>query len=128
MSLSPLAFSALIVIGTLVVLPSTTAGVPLRKASELTLSTAVRLPGVVLRPGKYAFESSAVAMNPGLVRVTGVDYRTVHYQGFTQRIQRPEGMDPGTVISFDEAPEGAPKPIAAWFPLGSRVGHRFIYR
>jgi hypothetical protein len=99
----------------------------IEKINRLTLGTPVRLPGVVLLPGEYAFESGARGTHPGIVRVTSADNQKVYYQGFTQAVQRPWD-DREMVLAFGEAPVGAPKPIAAWFPLGSRIGHRFIYR
>jgi hypothetical protein len=100
----------------------------LTKVNHLTLGTPVRLPGVLLLPGEYQFESGALDTNPAIVRVTSRDRKKLYYQGFTVAVHRPAHMDGSHVLSFAEAPAGAPMPIAVWFPIGSKVGHRFIYR
>jgi hypothetical protein len=108
--------------------PSSQAVTGTVKLNTITFGAPVRLPGVVLLPGRYAFESGALGMHPGIVRVTSANRRTLYYQGFTQVVQRPASMQADAVLSFEETPVGAPKPIAAWFPLGSKLGHEFIYR
>jgi hypothetical protein len=107
---------------------STVAQMGRTTANTLSINTPVRLPGVVLLPGSYTFEAGPIGLHPDIVRVTSASNRKLHYLGFTQRVSRPKTMGPATVLSFEEAPAGAPKPIDAWFPLGSKVGHGFLYR
>jgi hypothetical protein len=108
--------------------PSTQAGATLTNTNHLTFNAPVALPGVVLLPGKYAFEAGPLGANPNIVRVTSADYKKVYFTGFTQRVSRPTGMAPNEVISMAEAPLGAPTPIRAWYPIGSQTGHEFLYR
>ncbi len=120
--------ATLAVIGAVLTSSSTDARGYLNTANHLTFKTPVRLPGVVLLPGSYAFESGPLGSNPAVVRVTSVDYERVFYTGLTQSTLRPLGMARGEAVAFREAPTGSPRPIAMWFPLGSRNGHTFIYR
>jgi hypothetical protein len=108
--------------------PSTHAGIALTRVNQLTFNAPVSLPGVVLLPGRYAFETGPVGTHPDIVRVTSADYQKLYFLGFTQRIPRPGGMGPGEVLALGEAPAGAPTPIRAWFPIGSKTGHEFLYR
>ena len=108
--------------------PSMQAGATLTNTNQLTFSAPVALPGVVLLPGKYAFEAGPLGTNPSIVRVTSADYKKVYFTGFTQRISRPRSMTPNEVISMGEAALGAPTPIRAWYLIGSQTGHEFLYR
>ena len=120
--------ATLTAVGTIVLASSTIAGTDIRSVNGLTLNTPVRLPGVILLPGSYSFQSGPVGSHHDIVRVTSANNQKLHYLGFTQRVARPANMDANTVLTFEEAPAGAPKPIGVWFPLGSKVGHEFIYR
>jgi hypothetical protein len=123
-----IALATLAAVGTIILASSTDAGTGIRNVNRLTLNTPVRLPGVMLLPGSYSFESGPIGVHHDIVRVTSAGSRKPHYVGFTQRVARPVNMDANTVLTFEEAPAGAPKPIGVWFPLGSKVGHEFIYR
>jgi hypothetical protein len=93
--------------------------------NEVTFSRAVALPGTVLAAGTYTFEVVDVGSGgPGLVLVR--DAQRPRYLAFTISVERPAGMNPKTVMTFGEAAAGEPLPIAAWYPLGSHVGHQFI--
>jgi hypothetical protein len=108
--------------------PSTQAGASLGRSNQMTFSAPVALPGVVLLPGKYAFEAGALGMNPNIVRVTSADYQKLYFIGFTQSVVRPANMPPTEVVSIGEAAIGSPAPIVAWYPIGSKTGHEFLYR
>jgi hypothetical protein len=107
---------------------SINAGTALTKVNRMTFTAPVRLPGVLLLPGTYVFESGALGMHPEIVRVTSANHQKLYYQGFTRSVQRPKIMDSTAAISFAEAPVGAPQSMTTWFPLGSPTGHGFIYR
>ncbi|MGH9257300.1 MAG: hypothetical protein ACRD3C_22300 [Vicinamibacterales bacterium] len=110
------------------VVPSIQAGATRTTVNRLTFSAPVALPGVVLLPGRYAFEAGAWNTAPGIVRVTSADHQKLYYVGFTQHIARPAGMAPNEMVSMGEARLGAPAPIRAWYPIGSKMGHEFLYR
>lgn len=115
------------VLATAIAVPATHAGAPLTRLNRLTFQSPVSLPGVVLTPGTYVFESGPVNTHPDIVRVTSQDHQKIFYQGFTGRLSRPARMPSKEVISLGEAPAGAPVPIAAWYPLGTNIGHQFRY-
>ena len=96
------------------------------RTNYLTFNKAVALPDAVLTPGTYTFERVPGSID--IVRVTSRDGKRALYMGFTQTVTRPVGMPKDRTVTFGEAPEGEPTPIAAWFPIGSESGHRFLYR
>lgn len=123
-----LAACTVLVAGLAFVVSTQAAGSPLSGINKLTFSGRVALPGVVLLPGTYVFESGPMNTNPNIVRVLSTDRQSLYFVGFTVSIQRPRTMRPNDVISLGEAVAGAPAPIKAWYPLGSREGHAFLYR
>jgi hypothetical protein len=108
--------------------PSMQAGATLTNVNRVTFNRPVALPGVILLPGSYAFEAGAMGMNPNIVRVTSSDYQKLYFVGFTNRVARPATMTSNEVVSLGEASIGEPTPIRAWYPIGSRSGHEFLYR
>ena len=123
-----LVLTAVVVAATAAIAASSThAGSMLTRVNRLTFSAPVALPGVVLAPGTYAFESGPLGTNPAIVRVTSADHRRLLYQGFTISVRRPMTMERSEVLQLGEAPKGSPQPIAAWYPIGNNTGHRFIY-
>src|SRR5687768_207317 len=80
------------------------------RLNHLTFNGAVALPGVTLPAGTYVFE--VVGNSSDVVRVSSKQGRH-YFLGFTQRIERPAGE--------------RSQPIAAWYPIGSSRGHRFLY-
>ena len=107
---------------------------PSRAASDmdhtnyLTFSKAVALPGVVLPAGAYTFEIANPGSGAPVVRVSARETRRVLFAGFTHRINRPQNVPAGQLVSLGEAPAGGAPPIQAWYPNGSASGHQFIYR
>jgi len=108
--------------------PSMQAGANLSNVNRLTFNSPVALPGVILLPGSYAFEAGALGMNPNIVRVTSSDNQKLYFVGFTTRVERPANMAASEIVSLGEAANGQPKPIRAWYPIGSKTGHEFLYR
>ena len=110
------------------VTPSTQAGSVLSNVNQVTFSAPVALPGVILLPGKYVFEAGAVGMNPNIVRVTSPDYQKLYFIGLTQYVTRPANMPSNQAVALGEARIGEPSPVKAWYPIGSPMGHEFLYR
>ena len=95
------------------------------RVNHLTFSAAVRLPGnTLLTPGSYTFEAGPQGNSLDIVRVTSRDGRRVLYTGFTTTVTRPAR---GPMVSFGEAPAGAPQPISVWYEDGATIGHQFRY-
>jgi hypothetical protein len=92
----------------------------------LTFGAPVRLPGVTLAAGSYIFER-VVATNRDIVVVRSGDRTSVYFMGTTQPIERPDGLDRNRAVTFGESRPGSTPPITAWYPVGERMGHAFIY-
>jgi hypothetical protein len=93
----------------------------------LTFDRSVALPGVTLAPGSYVFERATPLTSANVVRVTSRSPRRVVFQGFTDLVERPAGWTDDRFVSIGEARPGDPQPILAWYPAGTRQGHRFLY-
>jgi hypothetical protein len=94
--------------------------------NRLAFNRSVALPGVVLAPGTYTFEAAPVETHPEIVRVLSADNK-VMFLGFTHKTRRPRGIPDSQVISVGEAPAGNPVPIKAWYPVGTSMGHEFLW-
>jgi hypothetical protein len=97
------------------------------RLTYLTFSGPVRLPGVTLAAGTYAFELADVTGASNLVAVRNKARSQVYFMGFTERIERPAGMAFKTSVSLGEAGRGEVTPIVAWYPPDSANGLKFIY-
>jgi hypothetical protein len=113
-----------VAMATLLTTSSTQAQGPIR-TNYVTFNSTVALPGVVLAPGKYAFESGPNGTDRAIVRVMSADRQRVHFLGFTKSVTRPGDMPLGPLVSFGEASRGEPTPIKAWYEIHSSVGHEF---
>jgi hypothetical protein len=91
----------------------------------VTFSTPIALPGVTLPAGTYLFRTPSET-DKNIVQVLNRAANKSYYMGITRPIQRTR---PGSalVVTMGEAPVGQVRPIEAWFPIGTRDGHSFIY-
>jgi hypothetical protein len=91
----------------------------------LTFNGPIALPGVTLPAGTYAFRTPS-GIDKNLVQVMNRGETKSYYMGITQPVSRPR---PGTalLVTMGEAAARQVPPIQAWFPLGERDGHAFIY-
>ena len=103
---------------------STQAQGPIR-LNYLTFNSTVALPGVVLPPGRYAFESGPNGTDRALVRVMSADLQRVHYLGLTNAVTRPAAMPLNQTVLLGEANRGEPTPIKAWYLINSARGREF---
>jgi hypothetical protein len=98
------------------------------RMSYVTFSGTVALPEAVLPAGTYTFELPETS-NLDVVRVLSKDRSKVYFLGFTRATPRPFQMDPNRVtVTLGEAERGVPPPVATWYPIGSSIGHTFIYQ
>ena len=112
-------------LGLAVAVASANAWVSASRTTYLTFSGPVGLPGVTLGTGTYVFEVADGRVD--IVRVMNKSRSTVFYMGFTEQVERPAGLSPNHQVSFSEVKPGVAPPIAAWYPLGDAIGHRFLY-
>ena len=96
--------------------------------SYLTFSGTTALPGVVLPAGEYVFERASQDNSGDVIRVTSRKLSRVYYMGHTRPVRRPNRVDAYKLnIVFGEAAPGQPVPIRVWYPIGSDVGHEFVW-
>jgi hypothetical protein len=95
-------------------------------ANELPhFSRAVALPGVTLAPGTYILHLPSQT-DRNVVQVFSRDRSRVYFMGMPQPVERPKG-DRDHAVMLGEVSLGQAPPIIAWFPVGQRDGHGFIY-
>ena len=109
---------------TLLTSSSTKAQGPIR-LNYLTFNSTVALPGVVLPPGRYVFESGPNGTDRALVRVMSADRQRMHYLGLTNAVSRPAAVPLNQTVLLGEASRGEPTPIKAWYLINSPRGHEF---
>ena len=99
----------------------------INRTAFMTFRQPFALPGLALAAGTYRFDLAAPGASPDVVRVSSRDGKQVHYMGFTIKVPRRNSLDARSMVTFGEAPAGAPQPIAVWFPPDTGEGRRFIY-
>jgi len=119
--------SALAVCGAIVLLAAATVGHAWspNRATVLTFSGPVELPGVALGSGSYIFELIDPVGNIDVVTVRDKNRTRVYYSGFTRRVERPAGW--GDTVVLEETRPGVVPRILAWYPTTEGDGHSFIY-
>jgi hypothetical protein len=96
------------------------------RTTYFTFSGPVRLPGVVLPAGTYAFDRLS-PLDPMVVRVMDRSHSKLYLITLTRGVHRQADGNLDTTIMLGEAPKGAARPINVWFPAGLTLGHEFIY-
>src|SRR4029453_6178176 len=119
--------SALAVCGAIILLAAATVGYAWSpsRATILTFSGPVELPGVALGSGSYVFELID-PVDSNYVGTGGDKNRArVYYRGFTRRVERPAGkIGP---VTLEETRPGVVPRVLAWYPTTDRTGHSFVY-
>lgn len=119
--------AAVLAVATLVAGSSAALGIS--RINNLTFNRAVALPGVVLPAGGYTFEVIGDSIAGfSVVRVWARTGNRIYYTGITHPVERPRDMDPNRAVELGEGVRGEAPPIKAWYPLGSEIGHAFVYR
>jgi hypothetical protein len=96
------------------------------KATKLTFSEAVEVPGQVLPAGTYWFTLADNASDRNIVQIWNADRTqlvTTILAIPDYRLQ-PRGR---TVIHFEERPSDQPEAIHSWFYPGDNFGQEFVY-
>ena len=97
------------------------------RTTSLSFSGPVALPGVTLAAGTYVFERALPDGDVHIIRISSPDHRTVYLTTFTNLVERPAGVPADRLVILGEPRAGAAPPVKAWFPMGERQGHEFIY-
>jgi hypothetical protein len=119
--------SALAMCATIILLTAATVGhawSPSR-ATILTFSGPVELPGIALGSGTYIFELIDPVGSIDVVTVRDKNQTRVYYSGFTRRVERPSGKV--GAVTLEETRPGVVPRILAWYPTTDPVGHSFVY-
>jgi hypothetical protein len=96
------------------------------KATKLTFSEPVEVPGQVLPPGTYWFTLADSESDRNIVQIWNADRTrlvTTILAIPDYRLQ-PQGR---TVIHFEERPSDQPEAIHSWFYPGDNFGQEFVY-
>ena len=98
----------------------------MNRTTYFTFSGPVRLPGIVLPAGTYAFDRLS-PLDPMVVRVMDRSHSKLYLITITRGVQRRADGNLDTTITLGETPKGTARPINVWFPAGLTLGHEFIY-
>jgi hypothetical protein len=96
------------------------------KATKVTFSEPVQVPGKVLQPGTYIFRLLDSPAERHIVQIFNEDHTaliTTIMAIPNERLQ-PSGK---TVLLYDERPADQPMALAAWFYPGDSTGQEFVY-
>lgn len=96
------------------------------KATKLTFSEPVEVPGMALEAGTYWFQLADSRANRNIVQIWNADHTRLikTILAIPDYQMHPTG---DTVIKFDERPTGTPEAIQAWFYPGNNFGQEFVY-
>jgi LPXTG-motif cell wall-anchored protein len=96
------------------------------KATKLTFSEPVEVPGVVLPAGTYWFTLSDSEADRNIVQIWNADRTRLitTVLAIADYRQHPTGK---TVVHFEERPSNSPEAIHSWFYPGANFGEEFVY-
>jgi hypothetical protein len=96
------------------------------KATKLTFSEPVEVPGEVLPAGTYWFTLADSESDRNIVQIWNADRRRLvaTVLAIPDYRMQPAGR---TVIHFEERPSDSPEAIHSWFYPGSNYGEEFVY-
>jgi hypothetical protein len=96
------------------------------KATKLTFSEPVEVPGVTLTAGTYWFQLLDSSSNRHIVQIWNADRTRL----ITTILAIPDyRLQPtgNTVVKFEERPSDSPEALQAWFYPGDNFGQEFVY-
>jgi hypothetical protein len=96
------------------------------KATKLTFSDPVEVPGMVLAAGTYWFTTADSDQDRNIVQIWDADrtHLITTILAIPDYRLQPKGR---TVIHFEERPSGSPEAIHSWFYPGDNFGQEFVY-
>ena len=96
------------------------------KATTMTFSAPVQIPGKTLPAGTYLFKLADNGSDQYLVQIFNSDGTKLYATIPTIPTDLQEPMDK-TAVTLAEQGSGAPDALLKWFYPGSVTGHEFIY-
>jgi hypothetical protein len=96
------------------------------KATKLTFSEPVEVPGMALQAGTYWFTLADSDSDRNIVQIWDADrtHLVTTILAIPDYRLQPTGK---TVIHFEERPSGSPEAIHSWFYPGANYGEEFVY-
>jgi hypothetical protein len=96
------------------------------KATKLTFSEPVEIPGQVLSAGTYWFTLADSESDRNIVQIWNADRTRLvaTVLAIPDYRMQPAGR---TIIHFEERPSGSPEAIHSWFYPGDNFGQEFVY-
>jgi len=95
------------------------------KATTLTFSQPVEVPGMVLGPGTYVFKL-ADTVDRSVVQIYNAEQTHLYENVLAIPAYRQQVTDK-TVVTFEERAKGSPEAIGTWFYPGDNYGQEFVY-
>jgi hypothetical protein len=96
------------------------------KATTVTFTKPVEMPGFVLPAGTYLFKLADVPSSRHVIQVFSTDEK--HLYGTVLALPNLRlTATSDTVLRFAERPQNAPEAVRAWFYPGDTWGHEFVY-
>jgi hypothetical protein len=96
------------------------------KATIVTFSKPVEIPGMVLKAGTYELRLLDSPSDRHVVQILNADGTHLYENVLTIPAYRTEPSDK-TVFTFEERAQGAPEALSSWFYPGDNSGQEFIY-
>jgi hypothetical protein len=109
-----------------VVLPTFVMADDWDKATKLTFSEPVEVPGMALQAGTYWFTLADSESDRNVVQIWDADrtHLVTTILAIPDYRLQPTGK---SVIHFEERPSGSPEAIHSWFYPGANYGEEFVY-
>jgi hypothetical protein len=95
------------------------------KATKVTISGPVEVPGAILQPGTYVFKV-VPETNGSVVQIWNADQTKLITTALTEPDYRLKPADQ-PIITFDENPSNPVPAVKAWFYPGEDMGRVFVY-
>ena len=96
------------------------------KATKVTFSEPVQVPGKVLEPGTYVFKLLDSAAERHVVQIFSEDRTKLITTVLAIPNQRLEPAGK-TILTYEERPSDQPMALKAWFYPGDNFGQQFVY-
>ena len=114
------------VLAALPVVAATLSATTLNRTTYFAFNQPVRVTGILLPPGDYAFEIANPMTSSNVIRISDRKKVKTYVMALTQPVVRPSTKRLDPVIVFGEASPTSPRAIHAWYPAGVTTGYEFL--
>jgi hypothetical protein len=105
---------------------ATAQGVLPDRATNVTISAPVSVPGMVLPAGEYLFRLADTQASRNVVQIYAKDRSKLYTTLIAVSAQRDEPSDEA-VVTFRETPADQPPALRYWYYAGEKIGQEFAY-